>query len=65
MNYIKKIQQENEALKEGINLVIGEFIELQKYLNSDKFNGIENDYIHVKTDIYPKITAIKTILQSL
>jgi hypothetical protein len=63
MNHIKKLQNENILLKEGIETAINELIEYQRYYSLDKFKGIENDFAHVSTDIYHKITTIKMYLQ--
>jgi|GEM_PF-6175781 len=63
MNHIKKLQSDNITLKEGIETAINELIEYQRYYSLDKFKGIENDFAHVSTDIYAKITNIKMYLQ--
>jgi hypothetical protein len=63
MNHIKKLQSENITLKEGIETAINELIEYQRYYSLDKFKGVENDFAHVSTDIYAKITTIKMYLQ--
>ena len=64
MNYIKQLKNENEKLKNSIEEAISELIEHQRYFNSSKFSGIENDFAHVSTDIYIKITNLKNNLQS-
>ena len=64
MNYIKQLKNENENLKNSIEQAINELIEYQRYFNSSKFSGIENDFAHVSTDIYIKITSLKNNLQS-
>jgi hypothetical protein len=64
MNHIKKLQAENTQLKNNIETAITELIEYQRYFNSAKFLGIENDFAHVSTDVYTKITTIKMYLQS-
>ena len=64
MNYIKTLQTENTQLKNSIETAINELIEYQRYYNSSKFAGSENDFAHVKTDVYIKITALKTQLQN-
>tara|TARA_R110000868_G_scaffold50875_2_gene161973 strand:- start:11809 stop:12018 length:210 start_codon:yes stop_codon:yes gene_type:complete len=62
MNHIVKLQQENKALKQAIEDAIEMTIGLQQYYNSDKFKGIDNDYAHVTTDVYPKISYLKMFL---
>lgn len=64
MNYIKQLKNENENLKNSIEQAINELIEYQRYFNSSKFSGIENNFAHVSTDIYIKITSLKNNLQS-
>lgn len=64
MNYITKLKNENEQLKKGIESAIEELIHYQSYFNSSKFQGTENDFAHVKTDVYIKITSVKKFLQS-
>jgi hypothetical protein len=64
MNHIKKLQSDNTQLKNSIETAINELIEYQKYYNSSKFSGIENDFAHVSTDVYLKFTTIKMYLQS-
>lgn len=63
MNYISKLKAENEQLKKGIEEAITELIDYQKYYTLPKFEGTENDYAHIKTDVYVKITTIKMYLQ--
>ena len=64
MNHIKKLQSDNTQLKNSIEEAIKELSEYQKYYNSSKFSGIENDFAHVSTDVYVKFTTIKMYLQS-
>lgn len=64
MNHIKKLQSDNTQLKNSIEEAIKELAEYQKYYNSSKFSGIENDFAHVSTDVYVKFTTIKMYLQS-
>jgi hypothetical protein len=64
MNYIKKLQLENTQLKNNIETAINELIEYQRYYNSSKFTSVENDFAHVSTDVYVKITTIKMYLQN-
>jgi len=64
MNYIKKLQAENRALKDAMEGLLEETINLQRYYLSDKFSAPGEDYAHVSTDVYPRITAIKSAIQS-
>lgn len=64
MNHIKKLKEQNEYLKNSIEEIIEEIIFYQSYYSSDKFSGIDNDFAHVKTDIYPKLQELKTMIQN-
>jgi len=64
MNYIKTLQAENTHLRNSLETAINELIEYQRYYNSPKFTSVENDFAHVSTDVYVKITAIKMYLQN-
>ena len=64
MNYIKTLQTENEYLKTSLENAINDLTEYQRYYTLPKFSGTGNDFAHVKTDVYIKITAIKTQLQN-
>lgn len=61
MNYIKQLQEENKQLKEQLKEINETSMEYLKYFSLPKFNGIENDYCHVSTDIYYKIDNIKNL----
>lgn len=62
MNYIKKLEAENKALRESIDYAVDVLIEYQRYYNSGKFQGKDNDYAHVSTDVYPRISQLKMYL---
>jgi hypothetical protein len=62
MNHIVKLQQENKELKQAIEDAIQLIVDMQAYYNSEKFHGFENDFAHVKTDVYPKISFLKMFL---
>jgi hypothetical protein len=63
MNYIDKLKNENEELKKTIDQSIELLIDMQKYYSSEKFQGTENDYAHIKTDVYPKLSFLKMFMQ--
>ena len=63
MNHIKKLQSENLELNKTIETAIELLIDMQKYYSSEKFQGTQNDYAHIKTDVYPKISILKMFLQ--
>ena len=55
MNYIKQLQQENEKLKMQLFCINQVAIEQLQYFTLPKFQGVENDFAHVTTDVLPKI----------
>lgn len=59
MNHIARLQADNRALIEQIARVRDELVELEVYLTSDKFAAPDADYVHVRTDILPKIRRLK------
>lgn len=60
MNYIHQLQNENARLKNDLSAARDRLIELECYLLSTKFQGVDNDYVHVSTDILPKITNVRS-----
>jgi len=50
MNYIKRLERDNEEMAEVLN-------ELRLYLHTDKFQGSLNDYVNVK-DVLNRIEPI-------
>lgn len=63
MNYIKRLESENQELKGKLETVNALLTETMAYLMSAKFLGVENDYVHVRTDILPKLAEIKSEAQ--
>jgi hypothetical protein len=61
MNYIKQLQEENERLKNQLKEINEVSMEYLRYFSLPKFEGTENDYCHVKTDVYIKINNIKNL----
>lgn len=60
MNYIHQLQNENARLKNELSAARDRLIELECYLLSTKFQGVDNDYVHISTDILPKISGIRS-----
>jgi hypothetical protein len=59
MNYIHKLQKDNEGLKDEINIIKESLDDLRRYLNSSKFQcGDELDgYVNVK-DVLDRLPII-------
>ena len=62
MNHIARLQAERlealEALRDARDIVS----ELEAYLMSSKFHGPDNDYVHVSTDLLPKLARVRGAL---
>lgn len=61
-NYIKSLEQDRFLLTDTIERAQRLVWELEAYLLSDKFHGPDNDYVNVRTDMLPKLAAIKAEL---
>jgi len=61
MNYIKKLQAENAELKGQLSEIHERLIDYMRYYNSDKFHGTDNDFAHVTTDVYPRLSELKKL----
>jgi len=62
VNYISFLQDKNEAQGRATAEAITMLSDLMAYLESSKFQGDGNDYVHVRTDIFPKIREIRMSL---
>ncbi len=59
MSHIKRLLIERDEAQEQLRRAREELIELETYLTSPKFAWPDNDYVHVKTDILPKLSRIR------
>lgn len=59
MNYIAQLQQENRERAEVIKELQEEINTLLIYYTSPKFQGFENDFAHVQTDLLPKLIQLR------
>ncbi len=62
MNYIGFLQDKNEAQGRAMAEAITLLSNLMHYLESSKFQGTDNDYVQISTDIFPKIREIRMSL---
>ena len=62
MNYINFLQDKNEAQGRAMAEAVTLLSDLMSYLESSKFQGPDNDYVHVSTDIFPKVREIRMSL---
>ena len=58
MNYIKRLEGERNDLADQLSEVRNELRDVLSYLQTSKFHGVENDYVQVSTDIWPKLSRI-------
>jgi hypothetical protein len=59
MNYIKKLQTENETLRANLQELSQEITDLLTYYTGSKFHGILNDYAHASTDVVPRLYELR------
>jgi hypothetical protein len=59
MNYIKRLEAEKAELERRLANVREMLTETMTYLTTDKFAGVENDYVHVRTDMLPRLGEIR------
>jgi hypothetical protein len=58
-NYIHRLETENAELKAQLAAIQALITEQQLYFLSPKFQGPDNDYAYLSTDVLPKLSAIK------
>jgi hypothetical protein len=61
MNHIARLTADRAALRAQMQEIRNELIDLRVYLASSKFQGDGNDYVHVSTDIAPKLARLSTL----
>lgn len=59
MNYIQFLQDKTESQSRTMAETVTLLSDLMAYLASPKFQGPERDYVHVSTDIVPKLREIR------
>jgi hypothetical protein len=59
MNHIARLISERDEAQQTLRDAFYMLTELEHYLTSAKFNGPDNDYVHVRTDILPKIAQVR------
>lgn len=59
MNYIQFLQDKTEAQGRAIAETVTQLSDLMAYLESSKFQGPDNDFVHIKTDLFPKLREIR------
>ena len=59
MNHIARLTAERDELRQAIAQTRADLTDLECYLTGAKFSAPDSDYVHVRTDILPKIAAIR------
>ena len=62
MNHIARLTNERGEALEALAHARAMVCELEAYLLSPKFHGPDNDYVHVRTDILPKLAQLRGAL---
>jgi hypothetical protein len=59
-NHIHRIIRERDEALEQLREVRDRLADIENYLTSSKFTSSpDHDYVHVRTDILPKIAAVR------
>ena len=59
MNYIQSLREANNEKTATICAAVEELTNLMAYLQTSKFQGPDNDFVHIKTDLFPKLREIR------
>ena len=59
MNYIQSLREANDEKTATICAAVEELTSLMAYLQTSKFQGPDMDYVHIKTDLFPKLREIR------
>jgi hypothetical protein len=63
MNHIERLTRERDETREVLSDALDMVHDLMLYLHSRKFAGVDNDYIHISTDLLPKVCDIRRKLR--
>lgn len=59
MNYIQSLREANDEKTALICDAVEEITSLMAYLQTAKFQGPDCDYVHIQTDLFPKLREIR------
>lgn len=59
MNHIARLISERDEAHTVIRAAREELTRIEHYLTSSKFTAPDADYVHVRTDILPKIASVR------
>jgi hypothetical protein len=63
MNHIARLTAERDTARGQLADAEQELAAILAYLQSDKFAAPDCDYVHVRTDILPKLTRLRAALR--
>ena len=63
MNYIKQLQNEVSAKNEQLQTAFDRTTDLLRYLSSEKFHGLENNYLNTE-EAKRLITEMRTLVSN-
>ena len=58
-SHLARVTQERDDAHAQLRAVREQLAEMERYLHSAKFQGPDADYVHVRTDILPKIRTAR------
>ena len=58
-NHIARLIRERDEYAAQVKDARNALIDVMHYLQTPKFHGVENDYVHVSTDIMPKLIGLQ------
>ena len=58
-NHIARLIRERDEYAAQVKDARNALIDIMHYLQTPKFHGVENDYVHVSTDIMPKLIGLQ------
>jgi hypothetical protein len=61
MNHIAKLTKDRNDLRDKLAAIREELATLESYYTSSKFSWPDNDYAHVRTDLLPRLSTLKSL----
>lgn len=62
MNHIHNLTAQRDNARDTLKTAHDELTDILVYLSSDKFARPDNDYVHISTDIMPKLMLLRLML---
>jgi len=58
-NHIARLIRERDEYAAQMREARDALVDIMHYLQSPKFHGVDKDYVHVSTDIMPKLISLQ------